>query len=667
VSASADGAPSPPRTANAASPVNEPADTAASPRFGANATALARALATARARPTATTVWIAAAIAVTLLAVAFRCWRLATVPPGLYIDEVLTARNALAWRLDPHATWFGSRPLLMPGWVETSNLYLAFASTILALGVDGLLGVRLVSVLPSLAAVPLLYWLGAQLAGRRAGILAAFLLACSHWAARSGRTGWDAVLMVTLQLAAVGCLVWAIRRNRLAPAIAAGALIGLSLYTYVASWLVALHAVSWLGWEAFAARRERLPEPGPSRDRARRSFARWLVTAGVAIAVAVPLLSHRVAAVRVSQLSVFSHRADADPWLTIGHNTVAHLLMFNVRGGAYARDALPGFPMLDPLTGALFLFGVIVVAHEPVISLIRRLRRRRRAGARRREGSQPRAAVFGEHGWDTPRQAGPHRAAPPSSQPPSIHLDPERIDSDSVSRLRFRLLLSWPAVMVLGGVLSISGEGSPYPYRVLALAPWACLVAAIGGTNLWDATAARVPLPARRLAAPFALLAVIAINAWVLFIAGPADPGTRHVYGVAPTRLGLWLADHAQGRPVVILPTALTSPPLPRGYLYAKANPTNFFRPQADLVAVHLASGLYRRHPERALAPLRPAGDIDLLPALPRQITSPTILVVPPRLLAEASRRFRIDRRTDLRDPSGAHLATLLEATPQRP
>jgi hypothetical protein len=622
--------------------------------------------------------WVAVAIGVAALAVAFRCWRLDTVPPGLYIDEVLTARNALAWRLDPHASLFGSRPLLMPGWVETSNLYLAFASTILALGGDNLLGIRLVSALPSLAAVPLLYWLGAQLAGRRAGILAAFLLACSHWAARSGRTGWDAVLMVTLQLAALGCLVWAIRRNRLAPAIAAGSLIGLSLYTYVASWLVALHAVSWLGWEAFAARRERLPEPGPSRDRARRSFARWLVTAGVAIAVAVPLLSHRVAAVRVSQLSVFSHRADGQPWLTIGHNTVAHLLMFNVRGGAYARDALPGFPMLDPLTGALFLFGLLVVAREPVLSLIRRLRRRRRAGARRGEGcfrgrpvdrapaprrrgspaarpsgSQPRASIGGgEHGWDTPRQAGPHRAAPPITQPPSSRLDPERTTADS--GLRLRLLISWPAIMVLGGVLSTSGEGPPYPYRVLALAPWACLVAALGAVTFWDAAATRVSAFVRRATAALALLAVIAINAWVLFIAGPADPGTRHVYGVAPTRLGLWLADHSQGRPVVILPNALTSPPLPAGYPYAKANPTNFFRPQDDLVAVHLASGLSE-----------PA--LDLVPVLPRQLPGPTILVVPPSLLAEATRRFQIDRRTDLRDPSGAHLATLLEARPQRP
>jgi len=278
--------------------------------------------------------------------------------------------------------------------------------------------------------------------------------------------------------------------------------------------------------------------------------------------------------------------------------------MFHLRGGAYARDALPGFPMLDAITGALFLLGLLAVARR-----------------------------------------------------------------QSDDGMRFRLLLTWPAFMVLGGVLSTSGEGPPYPYRVLALAPWACLVAAIGGTWLWDLVRARSTSSVRRTAAVVALLGVVAINAWVLFLAGPRDPGTRHVYGTAPTRLGLWLAEHGEGRPVVILPDALTSPPLPPGYRYATANPTSFFRSLDDLTAVHLAAGLYRHHPERSLDPLRPTGDVDLLPALPPTLAGPTLLVVPPSQEPEAWRRFHVTRRVQLRDlrgraPSGPILATVLFADP---
>ena len=527
--------------------------------------------------------WIAAALVVAALAMVFRCWRLFTVPPGLYVDEVLTARNALAWRLDAHAGLFGSRPLLMPGWVETSNVYLAFASALMWLGGDGLLGIRLVSVLPSLAAVPLLYWLGAQLADRRTGLLAAFLLACSHWDARSGRTGWDAVLMVTLQLAALGCLVYARRRDRLAPAIAGGALVGLSLFTYVASRLVLLHACVWLAWEGLAAK---------SSEPRRRALLRIAAFLAVALVVAAPALRKlgSTGSMRVSQLSVFAHD---HPWKAIVDNLVGHALMFHVRGGTYARDALPGFPMLDPISGLLLLVGLWAVVSS-----------------------------------------------------------------------RLRLLISWPLIMVLGGVLSVSGEGPTYPYRVLALAPWACLVAAIGGVQLWDATRERLALTTRRAIAAIALLAVVAINAWVLFVAGPRDPGTRHVYGTAPTQLGLWLAHHAKDRPVIIVPGALDNPPIPAGYRYATANPTNFFRPLDDLVAVQLAAGLYHRHPERAVDPQRPAGDVDLLPALPAHLARPTILVLPATLIPKASRHFHVDRRTDLRDASGATLATLLEARP---
>jgi 4-amino-4-deoxy-L-arabinose transferase-like glycosyltransferase len=536
-------------------------------------------------------VGVAAALVVAALAVAFRCWRLFTVPPGLFVDEVLTARNALAWRLDAHASLFGSRPLLMPGWVETSNLYLAFVSAVMWLGGDGLLGIRLVSVLPSLAAVPLLYWLGAQLAGRRAGLLAAFLLACSHWAARSGRTGWDAVLMATLQLAALACLVHAQRRDRLAPAFVAGALVGLALYTYVASRLVLAHAILWLAWEALV-------------DRRPRSLARALVFVATMLAIAAPWRQRLVhlGGSRVPQLSVFSHD---HAWRAIADNLIGHLSMFHVRGGTYARDALPGFPMLDAITGLLLLAGLIMVVRT---------------------------------GQGTPR--------------------------DVDTRMRRRLLISWPAIMVVGGVLSVSGEGPPYPYRVLALAPWACLVAAIGGIALWDAARGRFAPALRAGIATIALLAVVAINAWALFVAGPRDPGTRHVYGTAPTQLGLWLRDHGQGRPVVILPSALASPPLPRDYRYAPANPTNFFRQADDITAVQLAAGLYRRHPERALDPFRPAGDIDFLPALPARVSRDTILVLPPSLLPEASRRFRVRSRTDLRDSSGARLATLVAAGP---
>jgi hypothetical protein len=293
--------------------------------------------------------------------------------------------------------------------------------------------------------------------------------------------------------------------------------------------------------------------------------------------------------------------------------------MFHVRGGTYARDALPGFPMLDPITGALFLVGLAMRASRS--SWLRRWR------------------------CDAPP---PHRDRSESATPMAP----------------LRLLLSWPLVMALGGVLSTSGEGPPYPYRVLSLAPWACLVASIGGIALWDFARSRLPPLIRRAAVAVALLAIVAINAYVLFVAGPRDPGTQRVYGTAATRFGLWLATHRGDRPVVVLPGSLDAPPLPPSYRYAAANRGNFFRPVDELAAIQLASGLYRRHPRRALDPLRPGGDVDLVPDLPPRLTTPALLVLPPAREPEAAHRFQLLRRWQLRHRDGPPLALVLLAAP---
>jgi hypothetical protein len=314
--------------------------------------------------------------------------------------------------------------------------------------------------------------------------------------------------------------------------------------------------------------------------------------------VAAPWLVHTfdaggIVPLRAQQLSVFGLRGDGEPWATLARNVVGHLGMFHVRGGAYARDDLPGFPMLDPVTGALLLVGLVVVV--------------RTADSRR------------------------------------------------------RLLISWPLVLGLGGILSVSGEGPPYPYRVLALAPWACLLAGIGGDALWELGRRRWARGASVAIASAALTAVVAFNAWVLFVRGPADLDTMRVYGTAPTRLGLWLRDHADGRPTLVLDGAL-SPPPESGSRYAAANRTSFFRDVDTLAAIQLAAGAYRRDPTCALEPLRATGDVDRARTLPSTLERETVLVVSDVQAKEAEGRFAVERDVTLRYADGTPLARVLVA-----
>src|SRR2546426_6998611 len=93
-----------------------------------------------------------AAVLLGIIAVAavFRLYMLDTVPPGLYLDETLSAQHALAWRLDEHKSWFAATPFVPGVWVEISNLYLAGVSAVLWLFGDDFLATRMLSVVPSI-------------------------------------------------------------------------------------------------------------------------------------------------------------------------------------------------------------------------------------------------------------------------------------------------------------------------------------------------------------------------------------------------------------------------------------------------------------------------------------------------------------------------------------
>jgi len=454
----------------------------------------------------------------------------------------------------------------------------------------------MVSVLPSLACVPLVYWLGCELANRRAALTAALLLAVSHWASRTGRCGWDQVAMTTLQVGALACLARGLRTGRVRWSAAAGASLGACLYTYIASRLVLVQVSVWLLWEWITAGRER---------EMLRHAAVCLV---VALLLAAPYYTYlltrpgQVFNIRASELVIGNRESTAPIWRTLAVNVVAHLTMFNGRGGVYARDNLPGWPMLDAVTGVLFLAGIPVIA------------------SRRR--------------WQG------------------------------------RLMITWFAVCVLGGVLSESREGPPYVYRVANLAPWACLLTGIGATAWWDGVRILLSRPrwAPRLLPSAVLAAAAAVNFWILFVKGPRCPDFALAFGTVETRVGMWLARHPQVRPCYVYQESLKGLAAYQPSLgYEWANKANWFedKPYASIACIQLTAGLYRQHPERAIDPEARKGDIDLVSRMPLGLDRPAVFVVPTALAEAVREHYEITSRDDLTDGSGRDLCTVLRVRPR--
>lgn len=279
-----------------------------------------------------------------------RLYKLFDLPLGPNVDELFTLNNSLEL-LERPFDLFAHTPLIAAGWVETSNLYLYFNLAILKLFGVSYWSMKLFSVLPGILACGAMFLIGQLMFDSRIAFWTALLFLFGHWPVRLSRYGWDASFMVATFAASFWLLLLALQRGRLLFAYLSGVAAGISLYSYLSARICLLSLL--LFWIT-----ELLVHRGRSLVRQCTAFVTGLAM------VAFPLLCYywdnsHAFWVRAAELSVFN---SADPVAVLLDNLWRHLLMFFTVGGAYSRDNYPGLPMLDPVTGALLLAGLIVVS-----------------------------------------------------------------------------------------------------------------------------------------------------------------------------------------------------------------------------------------------------------------------------------------------------------------
>jgi 4-amino-4-deoxy-L-arabinose transferase-like glycosyltransferase len=283
-------------------------------------------------------------------AAALRFHDLSTLPPAHYRDVALTAMDALraaAGHPRIHYTY-------------DEGLYANLMGIgFLIFGVsDG--SVRAPGALFGALTCWGVYRLGKALGEPRAGLYGAGLLAVSFWHVLLSRSGFRAVLLPLLLALSMALLVEGPGRSRPWRVLLGGALFGLGVHVYPSIRFAPLFVLAYLlaAWRADPAGR-------------RRTLGMAAGFAGAAFVVALPLLldylhhpehfsyPHRI-------LWIFS------PGLRAGlageyfrDNVLKTLLMFHVRGDENWRHNLPGAPLLDPLTGALLILGLIALFRPP--------------------------------------------------------------------------------------------------------------------------------------------------------------------------------------------------------------------------------------------------------------------------------------------------------------
>jgi 4-amino-4-deoxy-L-arabinose transferase-like glycosyltransferase len=200
------------------------------------------------------------------------------------------------------------------------------------------------------------YRLGRAIGNERAGLYGAGLLAVSFWHVLLSRSGFRAVLLPLLLSHSIALLIEGLKQGSRSRSLGAGILFGLGAHVYPSVRFAPLILPAYL-----------LAEWRADRDGLRRSLVPLARFAAAAILVALPMIVYYVRHPEAFNyphriVSVFSPKLD--PATIPGHlaeNVLKTLLMFHVRGDTNGRHNIPGAPMLDPVSGVLFLLGLFVV------------------------------------------------------------------------------------------------------------------------------------------------------------------------------------------------------------------------------------------------------------------------------------------------------------------
>ncbi len=300
-----------------------------------------------------------AALLALLLAAAFlRLYRLDEVPPGWRDDELINSLVISQHVLD------GDWAVFYPDASGHESLYHVLNAGMMALFGPGVGGIRWLSVILGVLSVALTFLLARQLFGRPVGFVAATALALGFWSLMYSRVGLRHVSLLPLMLGAFAAFWRGIRINdelhethSSSPGrwyfCLAGALLGISFYTYFASRglpliLVAL-AAYWLLFD---------------RPALCRHWRGLVLALAVAAALAVPLLlAQRQTSEmtgRVEEIAVPLARASEGDFEPLLRHARITLGMFHADGDDEWLYNIPHRPVFDLFGALLFVSGLLI-------------------------------------------------------------------------------------------------------------------------------------------------------------------------------------------------------------------------------------------------------------------------------------------------------------------
>jgi Dolichyl-phosphate-mannose-protein mannosyltransferase/PA14 domain len=280
------------------------------------------------------------------LALFMRVYQLNHFPAGLFIDQGYEGYSALRIL---HEGW---HPFYVEDIYHNYALVLYQIAAFFAVVGASDFTLKLFFVLMVMATFPLIYWTFRQLAGPRLALLSIFVLAVMRWNINFSRNAFPTVQVPFYMFGTLAFLIYGLKQGKRWAFVVSSLFFTAGLYTYQAFKVFPILLIPYALYELITNRKAVLA-----------NGKNILIFLGLAFALTFPVfhdmvLTHNLGT-RESELSIMPQlkaQHSLRPFFNVLDKTA---LMFNRQGDPNPRHNLQDYRMLDDVSGALLILGLV--------------------------------------------------------------------------------------------------------------------------------------------------------------------------------------------------------------------------------------------------------------------------------------------------------------------
>ncbi len=286
------------------------------------------------------------------IAAFFRLYKIYEIPFGLWIDETYAMWKALLSYETHGINPFQTTPLVRANEFEVANLYLMLLAYLSKTVGASYMMVKWLSLAPAFGIVLGVYCIGKWMYGPWAGRVGALIIAMNSWQVTFARWGWLQQLYVMLAVLAIAYYIRSYKWKCPRSAALAGLCLGYGFYTYVPIVLTTGTILILIFISFF--------------EKERLMHLKQLAIGFIMLTmVFAPLWAHYISnpgtfMTRANKVGVFSQLKQAQSLDPLKENLRRYAIAFHRPGENNPRHNIANKPILDPLTGGLFLAGLLL-------------------------------------------------------------------------------------------------------------------------------------------------------------------------------------------------------------------------------------------------------------------------------------------------------------------